>query len=493
MQARMGLLPSPFMQYPKIIQGGMGVAVSSWTLARAVSMEGQLGVVSGTGIDTILTRRLQLGDIGGHIREALTHFPNKEAAERIVERYFIDGGKKPDAPFKAKPVPSLHPTLAASELIVAANFVEVFLAKRGHNGLVGINLLEKIQLPTLPSLFGAMLAGVDFVLMGAGIPRAIPGVLDLLVGMNPVRLETSVTGAKAGMSFATHLQPTDICPNVQGPLKRPEFLAIISSTVLALTLARKSTGKVQGFVVEGATAGGHNAPPRGELTLTEEGEPIYGPRDIPDLEQIKELGLPFWLAGSYGTADGLRRALELGATGVQVGTAFAFCQESGIDPAIKQEVIERSRKGTLQVFTDPLTSPTGFPFKVVRMAGTTSEEPVYKARPRVCDLGYLRELYVDDKGKVAYRCPSEPVEDYVKKGGERSNTEGRKCICNGLLVTAGMGQRRKGEDPEPAIVTAGDDINRIAEFLEPGETGYPATRVIERLLSPKEPEPARVS
>jgi len=65
----------------------------------------------------------------------------------------------------------------------------VFLAKEGHDGLVGINYLEKIQLPTLPSLYGAMLANVDYVLMGAGIPRAIPGALDHLAQGEPAQLK----------------------------------------------------------------------------------------------------------------------------------------------------------------------------------------------------------------------------------------------------------------------------------------------------------------
>jgi len=39
--------------HPRIIQGGMGIAVSDWRLARAVSRLGQLGVVSGTAIDSI--------------------------------------------------------------------------------------------------------------------------------------------------------------------------------------------------------------------------------------------------------------------------------------------------------------------------------------------------------------------------------------------------------------------------------------------------------
>jgi NAD(P)H-dependent flavin oxidoreductase YrpB (nitropropane dioxygenase family) len=44
------------LEHPLIIQGGMGVGVSNWTLARAVSLRGQLGVVSGTGIDALFVR-----------------------------------------------------------------------------------------------------------------------------------------------------------------------------------------------------------------------------------------------------------------------------------------------------------------------------------------------------------------------------------------------------------------------------------------------------
>src|SRR5208283_1213849 len=172
-----------------IIQGGMGVAVSGWTLARAVSRLGQLGVVSGTGLAIILARNLQLGDLDGQLRHALNRFPIPAIATRVLEQYYIPGGKSPSAPFKPAPMPTLHPGAALVELTVVANFVEVFLAKEGHGGLVGINFLEKIQLPTLPSLYGAMLANVDYVLMGAGIPRAIPGALDRLAAGEPAQIK----------------------------------------------------------------------------------------------------------------------------------------------------------------------------------------------------------------------------------------------------------------------------------------------------------------
>lgn len=470
------------MKYPRLIQGGMGVAVSSWPLARAVSMRGQLGVVSGTALDTVLSRRLQLGDLGGHLRNAFDHFPIREVAERIWERYFVAGGKAPDAPFKSKPVPSINPSQSVLELTVLANFVEVFLAKHGHDGIVGINLLEKIQLPTLPSLFGALLAGVDFVLMGAGIPRAIPAALDSLSLMEPTELRIDVAGALPGENFVLRFDPRPYCSAVDAPLKRPEFLAIVSSAALAQSLAKKSTGKVNGFVIEGWTAGGHNAPPRGKVELNERGEPIYGPRDVPDLQSFRDLGLPFWLAGSYGDASKVQEAIAAGAQGVQVGTAFAFCEESGLDPAIKARVIEMSLRGECSVRTDPLASPTGFPFKVLSLSGTVSQEDEYQARCRVCDLGYLREPYRLPDGKVGYRCASEPLDDFVRKGGSLEQTVGRKCVCNGLLATVGMPQRQKSGQVELPLVTAGDDVANVAKFLKPGQTSYTANDVIELLL-----------
>ena len=73
---------------------------------------------------------------------------------------------------------ALRQDRAAQELAVLGNFVEVWLAKDGHDGTVGVNYLEKVQMATPAAAYGAMLAGVDYVLMGAGIPRDIPPLLE---------------------------------------------------------------------------------------------------------------------------------------------------------------------------------------------------------------------------------------------------------------------------------------------------------------------------
>jgi nitronate monooxygenase len=471
--------------HPILIQGGMGVAVSGWELARAVSLMGQLGVVSGTAIDTVLARRLQLGDGGGHVRRAMAQFPYPGMVQRILDRYFISGGKPSDTPFRPTPVLPVTPSQEQTELVVVANFVEVFLAREGHDGLVGINYLEKIQTPTLPSLFGAMLAGVDYVLMGAGIPRAIPGVLDRLAKGESVELALNVVGATHEDSFLMQFDPSLFCSGEIPWLQRPKFLAIVASATLASVLARKSSGKVDGFIVEGPTAGGHNAPPRGKPTFNGRGEPLYGQRDAVSLDAIDALGLPFWLAGAYGSPAQIRSAIEAGATGVQVGTAFAFCDESGMLPELKREVIEMCVRGDADVVTDPLASPTGFPFKVLRMKSSMSEASVYEQRERVCDLGYLREAYRRNDGTVGWRCPGEKINAYTHKGGQIDDTSGRKCVCNGLLSNVGFAQHRRRRGwSEPSLVTCGDDVSGITQFLSSTEAGsYSAADVVRHLLA----------
>jgi nitronate monooxygenase len=470
------------MTQPVIIQGGMGVAVSGWPLARAVSRLGHLGVVSGTALAIVLARRLQLGDPSGELRAGLDQFPFPDMAKRVLAKYYIPGGKAPRAPYKPAAMPTLRPRREMVELTVIGNFLEVLLAKQGHQNPVGINYLEKIQLPTLPSLYGAMLAGVDYILMGAGIPRAIPGALDLFAQGQPATLPIDVQGAveKHTVTF----DPREFCNGSAPQLKRPHFLGIVASATLAITLAKKASGHVDGFIVEGSTAGGHNAPPRGPLQLSPQGEPIYGPRDIPELDKIRALGRPFWLAGGYGHPGKLAEALGLGANGIQVGTPFAFCEESGIDPQIKKQVLALSRQGQARVFTDPLASPTGFPFKVAQLESSISHPPSYNARPRICDLGYLRQLYAKSDGTVGYRCPAEPVAHYLRKGGTILETQGRKCVCNGLPATAGLAQVRPRGTDELPLVTAGDDIAHLAQFLAPGTDTYTAADVI-RLLLPK--------
>ena len=463
--------------HPRIIQGGMGIGVSGWELARAVSMKGALGVVSGTAVDTVMVRRLQDGDPGGHVRRALRAFPVPELAELVERRFFKAHGRE-GAPYVLLPMFRRTVSIERARLTMLANFVEVWLAKEGHDGIVGINLLTKVQMPNLPSLYGALLAGVDYVLMGAGIPREIPAVLDALAEHRVVRLKLEVDGPPGEEPDEIVFDPKEHLPGMYEPLSRPAFLPIVSATSLATTLARKASGRVDGFIVEGPTAGGHNAPPRGEPRFSDDGEPLYGERDIVDLAKIRDLGLPFWLAGGAGTPEALRHALAQGAAGVQVGTLFAYCDESGLAPSLKEAVLTGISADTVRVRTDSRASPTGYPFKVVQVSGLMHQD---ENRERHCDLGYLRTAYRTEGGRIGYRCAAEPVADYVKKGGDIADTIGRRCLCNGLTANIGQAQQRDWGE-EPALITSGDDLVSVTGFAR-GRAHYSAAEVLDYLLA----------
>lgn len=460
----------------------MGAGVSGWHLARTVSRLGHLGVVSGTALDVIVARKLQQGDPGGHLRRALSHFPNPAISEAVLRRYYISGGKRAQESFRRTPLPSAPLRRDLEELLIAANYCEVFLAREDHDGLIGINFLEKIQTTLLPSLYGALLAGVDVVLMGAGIPWQVPGVLDRLCRHEKTDYRLTVAGSAPDQEDRAEFDPKMHLPEAASDLKRPAFLAIVASATLAAALLKRATGRIDGFVIEGPTAGGHNAPPRGTLKLDERGQPIYGERDQVDLDAIRKLGLPYWLAGGYGDPAKVSEALVAGAAGVQVGTAFAFCEESGVDPELRERLLDKVITGEALVHTDPIASTTGFPFKVAQLEGTCSDAEVCEDRPRLCDLGYLRQLYRKPDGGVGYRCPGEPVESYLSKGGLIEETRGRKCLCNGLLATIGLGQVRPSGYAERPLITAGDALRGLRDSYLKGRRAYTAADVIDSLV-----------
>ncbi len=475
---------------PEIIQGGMGVGVSNWSLASVVSRNGQLGVVSGTAIDVVVVRRLQLGDFDGSVRRALDSFPLPDMAKRFWDAFFIPGGKPESKRFKPLSMPNLRMKKDAIERLIIGNFVEVFLAKEGHDGVVGVNFLEKIQLPTLPSLFGVMLAGVDYVLMGAGIPLSIPGILDELQKGEKVELRINVDENPERHTFTHRFDPKEFFTSRFPKLKRPKFLAIISSDILAKTFVRRATGYTDGFVIENHTAGGHNAPPR-KIDRTKPAPREYSRKDSADLGAMREIGRPFWLAGGFASPEALKDAIAQGAQGIQLGTIFAYCNDSGILPETKKEVLQMYFDGKLKVKTDFDCSPTGFPFKVITLKNSVTNPEVGKKRGRICDMGYLRTAYASEGKKVGYRCASEPIDQYVNKGGKVEDTVGKHCLCNALLATIGLGQVRD-EGVEPPIITSGDDFSFLDRMLDGPASSYSATDVLDYLTAGLDAESAPV-
>jgi nitronate monooxygenase len=441
----------------RIIQGGMGVGVSGWKLAKASACAGAVGTVSGTAVANLLANELQKGDKDGNFRRALASFAFPKIAQEVLDAYYVPGGIEKKKKQKEIPIWSFKPARILIALTICANYAFVWLAKEGHKNPIFVNYLEKIQMPHIYSILGAILANVDGVVMGAGIPANIPKVIDDILAGNIVAYPIFVKNHPL-KSVLLKFDPIEFFGEKMPEMIRPVFLPIVSSNVLAEKLLKMCAEKIDGFIVETDTAGGHNAPPRGVLQLDKDGQPIYGERDKINFEKFQILGVPFWLAGSFASPEGLAKARELGASGIQAGTIFAFAEESGIEFDLKQRAIMVIRNGLASVFTSPTASPTGFPFKILDLMGTLIEKSLYTSRKRVCSLGYLREaVWLDEK--IVFRCPAEPVADYIHKGGCVADTIDCMCVCAGLCATV---DAREGEIP---LVTAGDDLSGVLECI----------------------------
>jgi NAD(P)H-dependent flavin oxidoreductase YrpB (nitropropane dioxygenase family) len=137
-----------------------------------------------------------------------------------------------------------------------------------------------------------------------------------------------------------------------------------------------------------------------------------------------------------------------------------------------------ARAGRLDVFTDPRASPTGYPFKILELDGIP---PAADARRRLCDLGVLRSAYRRDDGRVCFRCPGEPVAAFVAKGGDPGSTVGRRFLFNALTANVGLAQVRANGAVEAPLLTTGDEVRRLGDFLD-GREDDCADEVLEYLL-----------
>ncbi len=453
------------MRIPRLIQGGPDLAMATWPLARAVAQAGELGVITGAVLPAVLARRLQLGDFDGHLRSVLESFPFPGAFRRVWERYYIPGGKADDESFELVGQPNLEENPALLELTVAANFAEVFLAKRDHAGLVGIHYHDSARLALLPSLYGAVLAGVDTVLIHAS---AVANTIQALNRLSRGEAAALEIGLGTGDALTCGFDPRALGPRTPAPWRPPSLIAVCQSAADAETVSR-----LEGF------AGGF-------LMTVAGGAEWIG---VEELARLRALGRPFWIGGVAATAANFTRACAAGAAGLQVTTPFTFCAESALDPDLKRRVLTLVRQDPANLFTQLCSLPGGRTFRVLRLDDTAADPEVMAERARVCDVGWFREAYRRPDGSVGYRCPGEPMHHYVLKGGTAERAARQPCICNGLLAGLGLAQVQAGHELERAIIPAGEDIRELTHFLNSSGEEFTAAEVIAQITgSPPEPE-----
>jgi len=153
-----------------IIQGGMGIGLSSYTLAGAVAREGGMGVLSSAGLDRIVSQR--------HGRR----FKAREAAAQDVR----------DAHFLA-----------------------------GAGGVIGMNIMVAVINQYEDSVLGSMDGGVNAIISGAGLPMALPEIALSHPRHDEVSLIPIVSSGRALEVICKRWKRTGRMPDavvVEGPL-----------------------------------------------------------------------------------------------------------------------------------------------------------------------------------------------------------------------------------------------------------------------------------
>jgi nitronate monooxygenase len=333
-----------------IIQGGMGVGVSLYPLAKAVAREGGVGIVSSACLDRLVSKRT---------------------------------GKKVN--------------------IYEAVYEEVSLAK-ADGGFAGINIMAALMRDYNDSVKGALDAGADFIISGAGLPLTLPAIQ---------------------------------------PPKDTALVPIVSSA-RALEIICKKWERLgyrpDAVVLEGPLAGGHLGFRLDDIdSESNKLENLLPP--VKDMA-AKYGDIPVIVAGGIYTHADILRFLGMGADGVQMGTRFLATEESSATAVYKQAVVQAKDEDIL-VAHDP-GSPCGLPFRVIK------QSPMYvsslqRLRKPKCDKGYV--LLKDAKGVFSV-CPA------------KESNEHHFCICNGLLSSAGY-----NPDKEEALYTVGTNASRIDKIL----------------------------
>jgi nitronate monooxygenase len=333
-----------------VVQGGMGVGVSLYPLARAVALQGGLGIVSSACLDRLVSRRT---------------------------------GKKLNS--------------------YEAAFEEVSLAK-AEGGFAGINIMCALVRDYEASVRGALDAGADAIISGAGLPLTLPAI-------QPPRDAALIPIVSSGRALEL------ICKKWEKLGYRPDAV-----------------------VLEGPLAGGH-------LGFKIDQVDLESNRLENLLPPVKEMAVkygdfPVIVAGGIYTHNDIVRFLKMGADGVQMGTRFLATEESSASAAYKKAVVE-AKEDDIVVAHDP-GSPCGLPFRVIK------QSPMYvsalnKLRTPKCDKGYV--LLKDGEGKFT-RCLA------------KESNEHHFCICNGLLSSSGY-----NTDKEEPLYTVGTNASRVDKLL----------------------------
>jgi nitronate monooxygenase len=274
-----------------IVQGGMGVGVSAHRLAGHVAALGAVGTISSVDL-----RR---------------HHPD------LMQR---TQGMKPSDEMKA--------TIDAANLEALRREIAAARELSQGRGLLAVNVMRAVG-EYAPSISAALDAGIDAVVVGAGLPLDLP---DLAKDHPEVALIPILSDAR-GVSL--------VLKKWERKQRLPDALVIEHPRY----------------------AGGH----LGAAKIADLSDPRFDfERVIPEvLQLLRTMGvereLPIIAAGGIRCFEDIQRVQALGAAAVQLGTPFVATHECDAAEAFKRVLAEARDEDVVEI-----TSVAGLPARAVR-------------------------------------------------------------------------------------------------------------------------------
>jgi nitronate monooxygenase len=144
----------------------------------------------------------------------------------------------------------------------------------------------------------------------------------------PDQLRTALETDASAFSFTFGILP----PEAIDAIKRRGLFLIGTATNVEEAIALEKAG-VDAVVAQGSEAGGHRGTFRGDFSAAMIGTISLVP------QVVDAVNVPVIASGGVMDGRGIAAALALGASAVQMGTAFLTCSEAGIPNAYKEAIL----------------------------------------------------------------------------------------------------------------------------------------------------------
>ena len=215
-------------------------------------------------------------------------------------------------------------TLLATTLLLSSYWLYIRKAKEiSNNGIIGVNIM--VAMKNYKELVEATIeGGADLIISGAGLPLKLPEYTK----NSEIKILPIVSSSKA--------------------------------TKLILSYWKKHYNKIaDGIIVEGPEAGGH----LGFKADSIEDDINKFESNVKDiLETVKKLEIeyskeiPVIVAGGVFDSNDIKRYMELGANGVQIGSRFVATYECDVDIKFKEAYLN-CNKSDIKIVKSPVGMP----------------------------------------------------------------------------------------------------------------------------------------